>query len=242
MTLRSWLPPWVALALCACAGTPAPRNDDPAGWHGVALPGKKPTRYVAEDKDGRRAVAAISEGSASLLRRTLRIDPDALGTLSFAWWVDDLMPGARVDDIDADDASARVLLAFDGDRAKLSSRTRAMFDLAEALTGEAPPYATLMYVWDATLPVDSVVINPRTDRVRKIVVDSGVDGLRRWREHRRDVHADFVRAFGEPPGPLRAVAVMTDSDNTRGRARTWYGSIEIGREGAALRAGPEPPR
>ena len=45
--------------------------------------------------------------------------------------------------------------------------------LAEALTGERPPYATLVYVWDATAPVGTVIINPRSDRIRKIVVDSG---------------------------------------------------------------------
>ena len=47
----------------------------------------------------------------------------------------------------------------------------------------------------------------------------------RWRDHRRDLAADFRRAFGEAPGPLTSMAVMTDSDNNRASARTWYGPV-----------------
>ena len=56
---------------------------------------------------------------------------------------------------------------------------------------------------------------------------AGPDHLRLWRDHRRDVFADFRRAFGEDPGPLVAIAVMTDSDNTRSRAETWYGPVTL---------------
>jgi hypothetical protein len=119
------------------------------------------------------------------------------------------------------------VFGFAGDIARLPVRTRLSFDLAEALTGERPPYATLMYVWDASAPVGSVIVNPRSDRVRKIVLDSGPAGLMRWREHRRDLAADFRLAFGEAPGALRSMALMTDSDNTRAEARTWYGEIVL---------------
>ena len=130
-------------------------------------------------------------------------------------------------DIDHEDAVARVIFGFGGDIAKLPLRTRMKFELAQTLTGEMPPYATLMYVWDSKLPVGTVVINPRSDRIRKIVVDSGPAQLHRWRDHRRDLAADFRRAFGEEPGPLQSMAVMTDSDNTRASAHTWYGPVEL---------------
>jgi hypothetical protein len=225
---------WLAVAsavLAGCASPPGPPtapargtvNAD--GWHAVLLPGKEPTQYAWGDKDGRPALSASSERSASMWRRKLALPPEALHEVSFSWWVADLVQGASVSDRDREDAPARVLFAFGGDVSRLPQRTRMMFDLAEALTGEAPPYATLMYVWDSTAALDSVVVSPRTDRVRKIVVDSGPDGLGRWRDHRRDVVADFRRAFGEDPGPLLAIAVMTDSDNTGSRANAWYGPV-----------------
>ncbi len=214
------------LAGCAAPNTPpAPSGD--AGWHAVLLPGKEPTHYARGMKDGRSAWSARSERSASMWRRKIDVPADRLREVSFSWWVDDLIAGAYVGDADREDAPARVLLAFGGDVSRLPQRTRMMFELAEALTGEQPPYATLMYVWESSAPVDSLIVNPRSDRIRKIVVDSGSTHLRGWRDHRRDVVADFRRAFGEDPGPLVAVAVMTDSDNTRTTAEAWYGPVTV---------------
>jgi hypothetical protein len=68
-------------------------------------------------------------------------------------------------------------LAFDGDRAKLSPRTHRLSELTRLLTGEPLPYASLVYVWSNTEPVGAVVVNPRTDRIRKLVVESGADQL-----------------------------------------------------------------
>ena len=222
--------PTVLMLACAAllAGCAAPRHAAQAsadaagaahGWHAVKLPGKPATRYWAEFKDGLPAVAAQSDRSASLWRHRMERPMQSLGELSFSWWVDQMIAGASVADVDREDAPARLLLAFGGDVASLPLRTRMMFELAEALSGETPPYATLMYVWDANLPVGSVIVNPRSDRVRKIVVDSGPEHLRRWRKHRRDLVADFRLAFGEDPGPLRSIALMTDSDNTASSAR-----------------------
>ena len=215
----------LAIALTGCASPPPAQ--DPEGWHTVSLPGKSVTRYHWSHKDGRRALAAESDGSASMWRRAVVRPADALGEVSFSWWVHDLVAGGNVADVAREDAPARVLFAFHGDIGTLPPRTRAMFDLAEALTGERPPFATLMYVWDATAPVGTVIVNPRSDRIRKIVLDSGSTHLRQWRDHRRDLAADYRRAFGEAPGALKAVAVMTDSDNTRSSAKSWYGTIDL---------------
>ncbi len=218
-----------ALFLAACAQTAVSPPAQPAEpvWQVVTLPGKTATEYRSEYKDGRHAIAAVSEGSASMFRRSVSRSTQDVGGVSFSWWVQEKPHQANVADADREDAAVRVLFGFSGDTTKLPLRTRMMFELAEALTGEKPPYATLMYVWDASAPVGSVIINPRSDRIRKIVVDSGPDELRRWREHRRDLAADFRLAFGEEPGALNSIALMTDSDNTRSRARSWYGPIEL---------------
>jgi hypothetical protein len=206
-------------------------------WHAVALPGKRATRYAAGRKDGRVVMHARAEGSASMWRCHTRIAPADLGKVRFSWRVDALNPQASIADLEHEDAVARIVLAFDGDRARLSPRTRAMFDLARMLSGEEPPFATLMYVWETAKPVDSVVVNPRTDRIRKLVVDSGPEHLGRWREHRRDIATDYLQAYGEPPGALIGVAMMTDSDNTRTRAEAWYGPVVLEPRAAALGAG-----
>ncbi|MDP1899173.1 MAG: DUF3047 domain-containing protein [Rubrivivax sp.] len=199
----------------------------PGEWHAVPLPGKAHTRYSWAHKEGRSALLAQSARSASMFRRHVQVEPQALRDVSFSWWVQDLIKDANVADADHADAPARVLFGFAGDVARLPMRTRVLFELAEALTGEKPPYATLVYVWDAQAPVGSVIVNARSDRIRKIVVDSGPGQLRRWREHRRDLAADFLLAFGEAPGALTSIAVMTDSDNTRSNATSWYGPVAL---------------
>lgn len=193
----------------------------------MALPGKAATIYTTGIKDGRAAIAADAQRSASMWRRKLDLAPELIGNTRFSWWVPALPPLANVAVAEREDAAARVLFGFAGDMADLPARTRMMFELAEALTGEKPPYATLMYVWDAEAPVGSVIVNPRTDRIRKIVVDSGPGELGKWRDHQRDLRADFKLAFGVEPGALVSVAVMTDSDNTSSHALAWYGPVLV---------------
>ncbi len=212
-------------ALQACSSTPPA---DATQWHDLPLPGKARSRYRRVMKGDRWAFEAEAEGSASMWRQRVDLPAADLGEVQFSWWVDRLLPEADVADRDREDAVARVIFGFDGDRSRLSARTQAMFELAQLLTGEEPPYATLMYVWDTRAPVDTLVTNPRSDRVRKWVLDSGPEQLGRWRDHRRSLGDDFVRAFGEPPGRLLSVALMTDADNTQGSARTWYGPIHWG--------------
>lgn len=221
------------LLAAACQHAPAPKLELPPtnawtdGWLPFVLPGKPATHYAAGVADGRWAVHARSERSASMLRRPLRIEPDRLGQLSFSWKAAALLADGDVRDSNSEDAVVRVLLAFDGDPARLSPRTRLVFELMQSLSGEPPPYATLMYVWDGRADVGSVVLNPRSDRVRKIVLESGPAHLGQWRSYQRDIRADYRRAFGEEPGALIGVAVMTDSDNTQSRAEAWYGEIRF---------------
>jgi hypothetical protein len=196
-------------------------------WQPQRLPGKRLTAYAPGSQQGRPCLQAKADRSASLWRRPVHVEPAALGRLDFSWWVTRIDEAATVTDVDRDDAAARVVLAFDGDHSRLSPRNRMMFELAQTLTGETPPYATLMYVWDAQAPVGTVIVNGRTDRVRKIVVESGRDRLRHWRHYERDVRADFRLAFGESPGPLIALAYMTDADNTAGRAEACYGPVVL---------------
>ena len=62
---------------------------------------------------------------------------------------------------------------------------------------------------------------------RKIVVDSGMAQVGRWRDHGRDPSEDFRLAFGEASGALISMAVMADSDNTQSTARSWFGDIQL---------------
>jgi hypothetical protein len=60
-----------------------------------------------------------------------------------------------------------------------------------------------------------------------IVVESGPVHLNQWRSVRRDIVADFRRAFGDDPPRISGIAVMTDTDNTAASATAWYGDVVL---------------
>jgi len=198
-----------------------------AGWAHHAFPGKTPTSFRYARKDGRDAVAVQAHASASMLRHNLRVEPAQLGKLRFSWHVPALLEQADMALRDKDDAPVRLVLVFEGDRSRFSLGDAALSELARALTGEELPYATLMYVWCNRRPPGTVIRSPRTDRIRKLVVESGGTRLNRWLDYERDIRADFERVFGEAPGALVGIALMTDSDNTRADASAWYGPVRL---------------
>ncbi len=232
MILQKMLVTLGVLLLAACQHAPPPPSSAlqpsnwTAAWQPFPLPGKRSTAYSAQIEGAGWVLHAAAERSASMYRRPLRIEVPDLKDVTFSWKVSTLPRGADVRDAESGDA-VRVMLAFDGDRSSLSARNRMMFDLMETVTGEPPPFATLMYVWNTQACAEKLVINPRSDRVRKIVLESGPAHLGQWRHYRRDVRADFKLAFGDDPGPLIGVAVMTDSDNTQSRAEAWFGEIRF---------------
>lgn len=200
---------------------------DTLRWTLVLLPAKLRTAFQLEKHDQRIAVQADAQSSASMLRQKLNVPPDQLGRLQFQWQIDSLIAQADMGDRDSEDSPVRLILAFEGDRSRFSAKNAMLSDLTEALTGEPLPYATLMYVWCNHRPVESVIVNPRTDRVRKLVMESGAAHIKQWRQYERNVRADFEKAFGEPPGALVGIAIMTDTDNTRSHAKAWYGDIRL---------------
>ena len=221
-----------ALALVGCGSAPdahdgAQPDGSGAVWQPLDFPFKRATRYAPITLDGRRVIQADADNSVSLYRRTLRIEPSGLGRVSFSWMVPELIPGADLSRQDSEDAPVRLVLGFDGDMGRLAGRDRLLFDLIEGIVGETPPYATLMYVWDNRAAVGSVIVAARTGRIRKIVVDSGPRQTSVWRFHERDIVSDFKKAFGEEPGALTSIALMTDSDNTHSKVRAFYGEVRL---------------
>jgi hypothetical protein len=170
---------------------------------------------------------AKAASSASMLRRKLRVEPEALGVLHFSWMVESLIAESDMGVSSTDDSPVRIVLAFDGDRSKFSAKNTMLSELAHTLTGEPLPYATLMYSWCVHCKSGEVITNPRTDRIRILVVEAGSDNLGRWRDYDRDIKADYEAVFGEPPGALVAIGVMTDADNTKSHATAWYGPLKL---------------
>lgn len=235
----------VRLALCApllLASLPAPAQGGkpglvlserkpggalPADWKNLPVAeGKARTEYELVDDGGTTVLRAQANGSASALMHAGDVDLARTPVVAWRWKAEAAIPGADNRDGAREDAPARLVFFFDGDTSKLSLGDRAAIQLARTVAGEELPYATLMYVWSTSAAPGTVIPNPHTGRVQMIVV-SGAGDAGKWQDLRRNVARDYERVFHEPPGPLKAYGIMTDTDNTHASARAWYGDIRF---------------
>ena len=206
------------------AGTPLP-----ADWLGWGLnSGKRRTDYRLVNGDAAGTVLqADAEQAATGLYRRVRVDPGRQSLLEWSWRVEKLVAGADLRKGSREDSAARLVISFHGDPAKLDFEDRAKLRLAKVFAGEPLPYAMLIYVWSNQIAVETALPSPQIDRIRMIVVERGGARLGQWLTYRRNILEDYRRAFGEDPGEIVAVGVLTDSDNTRQSARALYGDITL---------------
>ena len=124
----------------------------------------------------------------------------------WTWKVDNILSGNDERTRAGDDYPARIYVVFSG--GALFWRTRA-----------------INYVWSNKQPVGSNWFNAFTSNAGMIAVESGIDRIGQWIQINRHVLADYRRIFGEEPGAVDAVAIMTDTDNTGASATAWHGDI-----------------
>jgi Protein of unknown function (DUF3047) len=204
------------------------RNGMPHGWNFYRIaPYKKNTVYRLENYQGRIVLSANSKTSASGLAVKLRPRQANNLWLQWEWKALSAIPEADNAERYHDDAPLRILVAFDGNKSKLPLKEKMNFEMANLISGQEMPYATLMYIWSGKSAVDTIINNAHTSRVKMIVVDSGWDNLGTWHKHQRDLAADYKRAYGETPGEVIGIALLTDTDNTKSETRAIYGDIEL---------------
>ncbi len=207
------------------SGSP-PGDNLPGGWRLWTLSRfKKPTQYQLVNDTGRIVVKASAHSSASGLVHPLSLDPRVYPLLQWRWKTTALIAAADNTRKHTEDSPVRVVVSFDGDIGRLPLDERMFFDNIRLMTGQALPYAMLMYIWENRAPKDSVIPNRHTSRIRMIVAESGRDRVGRWQEVTRNVYEDYKRVFGEEPGRITAIGIMTDTDNTGENVHAYYGDI-----------------
>lgn len=188
------------------------------------------TKYAIVDHDGERVLAARAEVSASGLLQPLQVTAGEYPVLSWRWKVPQLIEEADNASRVGDDAPVRVIVAFDGDRSRLDVGDRAFADTVRFFSGREMPYASIQYIWENRLPRETVLNNAHTARSKMVVVESGPARLGKWLAFKRNIKADYERLFGESPGAIIYVGVMTDTSATASRITAYYGDIRLSRE------------
>ena len=176
-----------------------------AGWEVKEFEGL--TRYRLVEEEGRRVLLAEADGSASGLVKKIAFDPAEYRYLRWRWKIENTIAQGDERTKAGDDYAARVYVIFPG---RFFWQTQA-----------------LNYIWGNRLPAEGFVANAFTANAMLLAVRSGADQAGQWLEESRDLIADYRRVFGSDPPRAGAVAIMTDTDNTGGRARAWYGDISL---------------
>lgn len=223
----------LSLWLAACArAAPGPPVAGPAAvialfsadtaiqdeWQRVPLRGE--TEYRLTVIGGQLAIRAVARGSASGLLRPVEVDPRRCPWIEWSWRIERIQAGADLRDREREDVAASLFVFF-GDPGLMIAPTRV---------------PTLRYVWtNERLPVESVIDSPYLPgTVRSLVVESGEARAGQWLVERRNLVADFERAFGSPPPEaIQAIALFTDNDQTREPVEAYYAW-------ARVRCGPAP--
>ncbi len=216
--------------------------EPPPGWMLQKLPKvERLTRFDVVDDGGTLVLRARSDGGAASLRHSLYADPKLTPILRWRWRTERLIDAADLTRKAGDDYPARLYVFFDRRTEQMSFKERTLFKLGQARYGDELPSAALCYVWDNRQPVDTVQDNAYTGFVKMVVAASGDAELGRWVSLRRDVAADYRRAFGTEPPAIIGVAVSTDTDNTGESAVTWFGDIRFeSRDAPQAPAKPQP--
>ena len=173
-------------------------------WQTKAFQGE--TRYTFDDKSGRLALFAASQGAASGLYREIRVDLNRTPWLQWSWRVDRVLSGVDERTKAGDDYPARVYVVVSGGAAFWKTRS-------------------LVYVWSSHQPVGATWHNAFTSNARVMALRSGTQDAGQWVSEKRDIRADFRQLFGEEIAQIDAVALMTDTDNSGQSATAWYGDI-----------------
>lgn len=200
----------------------------PQGWTPMVIfKNKKRTDYQLITHQNGTVMRAYAANASSGLMQRVDIDPHTQPWLHWQWKIgnrDDKI--AQAQDM-MEDAPARIILGFDGDKESLPFSEQILFETAKLLTGHDFPYATLMYEWHAFAPRETIKQSKRSSRIRSIIVENGTDGTGSWHEFSRNIVEDYERAYGEKPGKLIGVGILTDSDYSGATVETWYGDLRL---------------
>lgn len=214
------------------SATPADSNGHPQAWAPIRFGDvERRTQYRLVQRrvqgDSATVLRAVSDASAAGLAREVRVRPQQHPLLTWRWRVNRVLDRGNARTKDGDDYPARLYVTFDYDPSNLGFLDRVKYNALQALGYDQIPTRALNYIWANQVEKGTVLPNPFTDWVQMVAVESGSTRVGQWVTERRNLRADYRRAFGEAPPPINGIAVMTDTDNTGEAATALYGDIVV---------------
>jgi len=176
-----------------------------ADWDEKSFKGN--TSYQVIDLDGMKVLQAVSQANASGLYKTHKINLKKYPYLSWRWRIENRINSGDETTKSGDDYAARVYLIIDGGWRFWKTRAVSYVWANAAVKGS---------IWDNAFAGKSV---------KMFALRSADDTTKKWHMEKRNVYEDLKRVFGEEISTIDAVAIMTDTDNSKSKARAYYTDI-----------------
>ncbi len=157
--------------------------------------------------------------------RHVRIDPEKYPIIEWRWKITNVFKKGDVTQKAGDDYPARLYITFEFDSETAGLMEWAKYKALKLVLGKTPPSEAINYIWASKAPDGTVVPSPYTNQSMMMVVQSGKADLNKWVIEKRDIHADYMAAFGKKPPMISGIAIMTDGNDTGESAVTYYGDI-----------------
>ncbi len=175
------------------------------GWEQKSFSGT--TQYNIVDQAGRKALKASSDKTASGLVKRIKVDLNKTPFLNWSWKIDGQLKDLNEQSKNGDDYTARVYVIIDGGLFPWNSKA-------------------LNYVWSSNQARGTTWGNAYLPKNAKMTAVRGQqDRAGVWQNEKRNVKLDFQKLYGKNLSKIDAVAVMTDTDNSKRKITATYGDI-----------------
>ncbi len=183
-------------------------------WESESFEGE--STYNVVQYDGRTVLKAQSNNSASGLVLKKKIDLLKTPYINWTWLTKNKLTGLDEKSKSGDDYVARVYVVIDGGFKVWNSKC-------------------LSYVWSSNQSEGQVWDNAFIgDKVKMLSVRGKQSKEDHWYNEKRNVFQDLVDQFGDKGSVKKnlaayqyidVIAIMTDTDNSAGKAESYYGDI-----------------
>ena len=179
-------------------------QNDLSGWEEKSFQGH--SHYSLIQSNNITVLKAQTSTAASGMFKEIDIDLNKTPFINWSWKIDNIYQGNNELSKEGDDYPARLYVVISG--GFFFWRTQA-----------------INYVWSSNQPIGSTWDNAYTSNAKMIAIRSGNEETGHWLTEKRNIRKDLKQLFGKEITKIHAVAIMSDSDNTKQSAVAYYGDI-----------------
>jgi len=185
-------------------------KSDLEGWEDKVFQGT--TSYKLFQLNDEKVLMAESQDSASVFIKELHVDLKKYPYLNWSWRIENRLETKNEKIKSGDDYAARIYVVIDG--GILPWRTKAV-----------------NYVWANNTEKGETWPNAFAGKsAMMMALRSSKDKLSTLHFEKRNVFDDLKKLFGKEFYFIDAIALMTDTDNSHGQTKAYYGDIYFSTE------------